>query len=363
MAATLDEIGLRFGTDKTSQFHNYLSFYESFMAPMREAPITLLEVGVFRGASLNMWREYFPNAKIVGVDIQPTAKQFESERVHVELADQSNLQHLAEVAVKHGPFDIVIEDGSHMWEHQITSLRALFPFVKNGGYYVVEDLQTNYGALRDKYRGVSSETCVSFLKRWMDIFVADDLVDLSTVEDAFLRTYGRSIESMAFHRRACVVRKRVLQVDWRVSRGEPLVPKPADALQVTLSAHLGMRGDIFGPAGYVDEGADLFTFQGLTLESETGALEYRVCAPDGAWGDWVGEGVFAGTRGLARAISGVSVRISESAKAQFTVDTHGLFVGALTADATSGELCAVESGAALRGLQVTLRPKVAALVA
>lgn len=360
MAATLDEIGLRFGTDKTSQFHNYLNFYESFMAPMREEPITLLEVGVFRGASLHMWRDYFPNAKIVGVDIEPTAKRFESERVHVELADQSNLQHLAELSVKHGPFDIVIEDGSHMWEHQITSLRALFPFVKNGGYYVVEDLQTNYGALQDKYRGVSSQTCVAFLKRWMDIFVADDLVDLSSIEDSFLRTYGRSIDSMNFHRRACVVRKRVPQVDWRVSRGEPLVPKPADALQVTLSAHVGNRGDIFGPAGFVDEGADLFTFQGITLESESGALEYRVRAPDGTWSDWVGEGVFAGTRGVSRAINGVSVRVAESAKAQFTVDTHGLFVGALTAEATSGELCVVENGAALRGLQVTLRPKAAA---
>lgn len=359
MAATLDEIGLRFGTDKSSQFHNYLNFYDSFMAPMREAPITLLEIGVFRGASLHMWREYFPNAKIVGVDIQPNAKQFESERVHVELADQSNLQHLAELSVKHGPFDIVIEDGSHMWEHQITTLRALFPFVKNGGYYVVEDLQTNYGALQSKYRGVSSDTCVAFLKRWMDLFVADDLVDLSSVEDAFLRTYGRSIESMAFHRRACVVRKRVAQVDWRLSRGEPLVPKPADALHVTLSAHVGMRGDIFGPAGYVDEGEDLFTFQGLSLESEMGALEYRVRAPDGTWGEWVGEGVFAGTRGLSRAITGVSVRISEGAKGLVTVETHGLFVGAVTSNATSGELCVVESGAALRGLQVTLRPKVA----
>jgi cephalosporin hydroxylase len=149
MAATLDELGLRFGTDKASQFHNYLNFYESFMAPLREAPITLLEIGVFRGASLATWREYFPHAKIVGVDIQPSAKQYASERVQVELADQSNLEHLAELAVKHGPFDIVIEDGSHMWEHQITTLRALFPFVRNGGYYIVEDLQTNYGALQE----------------------------------------------------------------------------------------------------------------------------------------------------------------------------------------------------------------------
>jgi len=360
MAATLDELGLRFGTDKASMFHNYLNFYESFMAPMREQPITLLEIGVFHGASLATWREYFPNAKIVGVDIQPSAKQFETDRVHIELADQSNLQHLAELAVKHGPFDIVIEDGSHMWEHQTTTLRALFPFVRNGGYYVVEDLQTNYGALTDKYRGVASQTCVAFLKQWMDIFVADDLVDLAGVEDAFLRTYGRSIEFMTFHRRACVIRKRVPDADWRVSRGEPLAPKPADALQVTLNAHVGMRGDIFGPAGYVDEGADLFTFQGLSLASEIGALEYRVRSPEGAWSEWVGEDVFAGTRGLARAITGVCVRVVERAAAGHVVETYAGFVGGFKVEGKDGEPCYAPTGAAMRALQVVLRPKIVA---
>ncbi len=357
MAATLDELGLRFGTDKASQFHNYLNFYESFMAPLREQPITLLEIGVFRGASLATWAEYFPNAKIIGVDIQPSAKQFRTDRVHIELADQSNLQHLAELCAKHGPFDIVIEDGSHMWEHQTTTLRALFPFVRNGGTYVVEDLQTNYGALTGKYRGMASETCVAFLKRWMDIFVADDQVDLEGVEDAFLRTYGRAIDSMTFHRRACVIAKRVPDADWRVSRGEPLAPRPADALQVTLNAHLGMRGEILGPGGFVDEGADLFTFQGLFLTSETGALEYRVRSPEGDWSDWVGEGIFAGTRGLARALTGVCVRVAERAAADYVVETYAGFVGGIKAQAKDGGPCLAENGAALRGLQVVLRPR------
>ena len=358
MNPTLDELGLRFGTDKSSPFHNYLNFYESFMAPLREAPITLLEIGVFRGASLATWREYFPNAKIVGVDIQPTAKQFETDRVHIELADQSNLEHLAELAVKHGPFDIVIEDGSHMWEHQTTTLRALFPFVRNGGYYVVEDLQTNYGALQQKYRGAASETCVAFLKRWMDILVADDLVDLTQVEDAFLRTYGRAIDYMTFHRRACVIRKRVPEIDWRVSMGEPLAPKPADALQVTLNVHVGMRGDILGPAGFVDEGSERFTFQGLAMASEIGALQYSVRSPVGEWSDWVDEGVFAGTRGLALTITGLRVRVAEAAAARYSVETHAGFVGGHVGAAKDGEPCYAPTGAPMKAVQVILRPKI-----
>ena len=98
MRATLDEIGLKHGTDKASPHHNYLNFYETFMAPLREQPVCLLEIGVYKGASLATWREYFPYARIVGVDIQPSAKQFEAERVRVELADQSNLEHLAQLA-------------------------------------------------------------------------------------------------------------------------------------------------------------------------------------------------------------------------------------------------------------------------
>src|SRR5580658_9824704 len=186
MPATLDEIGRKYGTDKASLHHDYLNFYERFLAPARYEPLTVLEIGVFQGASLYTWRDYFPNARIIGVDILPACLQFKSDRVIIELADQSNLEHLAQLALEYGPFDVIIEDGSHMWEHQIHTLRALFPFVKNGGLYFVEDLQTNYGSMQAQYRGVATESCTSFLKRWMDLYVADDLIDLKTVEDPFL---------------------------------------------------------------------------------------------------------------------------------------------------------------------------------
>jgi hypothetical protein len=305
---------------------------------------------------LKTWREYFAHARIIGVDIQPNCKQFESDRIKIELADQSNLEHLAQLASKYGPFDIIIEDGSHMWEHQITSLRALFPFLRNGGHYIVEDLQTNYGVMQAKYRGVASESCTEFLKRWMDVFVADDLIELESLEDPFLRTYGRAIEFMTFHRRACVVRKRVPATDWRVSMGPPLAPRAEDSPRVVINAHVGMRGDIFGPGGYVDEGADIYTIQGLSLESEIQALEYRVRFPDGAWSDWVGEGSFAGTRGQSLPITGISARLAEPLRQQFEVETRGLFVGGVAVDARGGADCVAPGGPRLRGLQVTLRP-------
>jgi cephalosporin hydroxylase len=361
MAGTLDEIGLRYGTDKSSSHHDYLSFYESFMAPLRNAPITLLEIGVYQGASLSTWREYFPNAKIIGVDINVNCKQFETGDIKIELADQSNVEHLARLAATHGPFDIVVEDGSHLWEHQVTSLRTLFPFVRNGGYYIAEDLQTNYGSLQANYRGVAAESCMDYLKKWLDLFVADESLDIAAVEDAFLRTYGRAAEFITFHRRACVIRKRFPPTDWRVSRGPPLAPEPADRLMVMISAHFGLRGDILGPRGYVDEGADVFTVQGLSMESEIAALEYRVRFPDGTWGDWVGEGGFAGTRGQSLPISGVCVRIAERLRDRFDLEIRGLFVGGVAVDVIGDEPCVAPSGAELRGLQVTIRPAQQAL--
>jgi hypothetical protein len=356
MPDTLDAIGLKHGTDKASTHHNYLSFYESFMAPLREEPITLLEVGVYQGASLKTWAEYFPNARIIGVDIAPNSKIYERDRIRIELADQSNLEHLAQLAAKNGPFDIIVEDGSHMWEHQITTLRALFPFLRSGGYYVVEDLQTNYGMMQPKYRGVASESCMDFLKRWMDMFVAGEMLDLGSVEDPFLRTYGRAVDFMTFHRHACVVRKRFQPTDWRVSLGPPLAPRPSEALQVVINAHVGMRGDIFGPQGYVDEGDDTYTIQGLALESETHAIEYRVRFPEGTWSEWVGEGVFAGTRGQSRPITGFAARIAESMRDQFELQVRGLFVGGVAVDASGGSDCVTAAGARLRGVQVTVLP-------
>ena len=359
MPQTLDELGLKYGTDKASSHHNYLTFYDSFLHALRDQPIKLLEIGVYQGASLLTWRDYFPKAQIVGVDIQVNCLQFESDRISIELADQSNLEHLAGVAARHGPFDLIIDDGSHMWEHQITTLRALFPFLRSGGHFVIEDLQTNYGEMEAKYRGSATHSCMDFLKRWMDLFVGDDLIDIGDLEDPFLRTYGRAIDFMTFHRRACVLRKRIAPTDWRVSLGAPLAPLPADALKVVINAHVGLRGDIFGARGFVDEGGDQFTIQGLELETELRALEYRVRFPDGTWSEWVGEGKFVGTRGQSLALAGISVRLGAGLNDLHQLAVIGLFVGGAMVVARAGEDCVAPSGANLRGLQLILGPAAA----
>ncbi len=206
-APTLDQIGLEFNTDKASSTHGYLAIYERFFDKLRYQKIIILEIGVFDGASLRTWEKYFPNAKIVGADIDPSATRFATDRIKIEILDQSNIQNLVDVGVKHGPFDIIIEDGSHLWEHQTITLKTLFPFVKKSGIYICEDLQTNYGIHIPEYRGVASLSCVEYLKKIVDLRVGDEIINIALEEDAFLRTYGRYISLITFFRHACMIEK------------------------------------------------------------------------------------------------------------------------------------------------------------
>ena len=165
---------MQFGTDKASNHHNYLKFYDNVLSGLRKLDLKILEIGILDGASLRMWSAYFSKSTIVGADINPTTVRFGDDRRNCRNIGSIKFRRLEKLAIKHGPFDLIIEDGSHLWEHQITTFRELFPYVQPGGYYIVEDLQTNYGALADRYRGVSSISCVEYLKKAVDLRVGDE---------------------------------------------------------------------------------------------------------------------------------------------------------------------------------------------
>jgi hypothetical protein len=95
------------------------------------------------GESLAMWAEYFPHGKIVGLDV--VAKRLKLDpRITVLQGAQDDAALLASVCAVHGPFDIVIDDGSHVPKHVCASFDALFPHLKDGGLYVIEDVQTTF---------------------------------------------------------------------------------------------------------------------------------------------------------------------------------------------------------------------------
>jgi hypothetical protein len=135
------------------KWHHFLEVYNRhigmFLAARRARgetrPIRLLEIGVARGGSLQMWRKYLGReAVIFGVDINPGCLNVADADVQVRIGSQADEGFLRSVVGEMGGLDIIIDDGSHVASHQIASFSALFPRLAEDGLYICEDLLTAY---------------------------------------------------------------------------------------------------------------------------------------------------------------------------------------------------------------------------
>jgi len=129
---------------KHSHFYN---IYSEHFSVFQNKPIRLLEIGVYNGGSLYMWRNFFEKAeKIVGIDIDPYCRRWQDrdENIFVEIGDQSDAEFLRHVNDEYGPFDIIIDDGGHENNQTIQSFKTLFPLLCNEGIYVIEDTYHSY---------------------------------------------------------------------------------------------------------------------------------------------------------------------------------------------------------------------------
>ena len=127
------------GTDKHIE-HNYITgFYDKNLEPYRELPVRLLEIGIYKGASLALWQKYFKKGQIFGIDIedQRVEKYTNLERVQVAIIDAYN----PEVAKELGNFDIVIDDGPHTVDTLQKCIQYYLPQINKGGLLVLEDIQ------------------------------------------------------------------------------------------------------------------------------------------------------------------------------------------------------------------------------
>lgn len=128
-----------------TKWKHYFEVYGRELSRFRGKDISFLEIGVYRGGSIPMWAGYFgENARLSFVDIDPSCEQHAEPGTHVEIGDQADPEFLERLAAKHGPFDIVIDDGGHMMNQQITSFEKLWPNLSDRGLYLVEDTHTSY---------------------------------------------------------------------------------------------------------------------------------------------------------------------------------------------------------------------------
>jgi len=135
----LEQIGAKHKPTKIN--HNYLEYYGRHFDPIRLEVKRFLEIGVQTPASLNMWEEYFPNADIIGLDIDPACRKYAGGRKRVFIGDQCDRNSLRKmIAEVGGGFDIIVDDGLHTEESILTSFVELFPAMSPNGIYVFEDL-------------------------------------------------------------------------------------------------------------------------------------------------------------------------------------------------------------------------------
>ena len=123
------------------KWDHYFDIYERHFSKFKGKPVNILEVGVYSGGSLEMWRDYFGSAsRIYGVDIQPACAAYESSSVKVFIGDQSDRRFWRDFKQQVDSLDIVIDDGSHLPEHQIVTFEELLPHLRPGGIYLCEDI-------------------------------------------------------------------------------------------------------------------------------------------------------------------------------------------------------------------------------
>jgi hypothetical protein len=124
---------------------HYLEIYERHFSRFRGTRFKMLEIGVSKGGSLDMWREYFgPQATIYGIDINTDCLEFVTPPNQVRIGSQDDPEFLKKVVAEMGGVDLVLDDGSHIGRHQKASFETLFPLLSDGGVYAIEDLHTGY---------------------------------------------------------------------------------------------------------------------------------------------------------------------------------------------------------------------------
>ena len=204
----------------SDKWSSYLEIYWDLFSSIRERDSDILEIGVQNGGSLEIWAEFFPNAKnILGFDVHPKCidLEFLDSRIKVYVADAAQQGALSLLREKSYSLGVVIDDGSHVSRDIIRSFLIFFPQLRPGGIYVIEDLHASYWS--DWQGGISHpESSIQFLKLLADVINFDhwgirssrtELFDLLPAAAGLLQESILSeVESVSFFDSLCVVRKK-----------------------------------------------------------------------------------------------------------------------------------------------------------
>ena len=173
------------------KWSHYFPIYEHHFAKFVGRPIRLLEIGVGHGGSLQLWRAYFgKQVGIWGMDINPACAEYEEDGIYISIGDQAkDCGWFVAAGIN---FDIIIDDGSHVPEHQSASFQALWPRVNPGGIYLIEDCHNGYPNLDDTIK--SPMEALGYQYPWMLVVEKPKRMVIGTpsrpLNQAELEAYG-----------------------------------------------------------------------------------------------------------------------------------------------------------------------------
>ncbi|MBG0792632.1 class I SAM-dependent methyltransferase [Methylocystis sp. H62] len=206
---------------------HYLPIYDSLLGCYRQADVRVLEIGVSKGGSLDMWRKFLGDrATIFGVDNNPECAPLDTQTGPVRIGSQDDVDFLLSVVKEMGGLDIVLDDGSHIACHQRASFETLWPLISEGGLYIVEDTHTAYwpqfeGGLRR--RG----TIIEYFKNKVDHMHKHYQAGGSNTPEAMT-----DIESVQFFDSIIAIRKRKQFPRYTVMTGETDGEKQTNAVML-----------------------------------------------------------------------------------------------------------------------------------
>lgn len=183
---------------------HYFDIYDKHFSRYRDKEVTILEIGVFHGGSLQMWKNYLgPKAKIYGVDINPECKALEEENIEIFIGSQSDRKFLKEIKNSIPPIDILIDDGGHTMRQQIVTFEELFHHVKSDGVYLCEDIHSSYWV---QYGGGHKRrgTFIEYSKNFIDLLNAHH----SEQKSLKVTKFTENVDSLTFYDSVLVIEKK-----------------------------------------------------------------------------------------------------------------------------------------------------------
>jgi hypothetical protein len=210
------------------KWDHYIEIYDKHFSSYRNKKINILEIGISHGGSLEMWRKYFGvEATIYAIDINPECEKFRDVGIEIFIGSQEDSVFLKKIFDILPPIDILIDDGGHTMNQQVTTFNILFNKVKDNGLYLVEDVHTSYwkhwgGGFRKK------ASFIEFSKNLIESLYAWHIDDTKLIP---VDNYTKTINCITYYDSIIVFEKKPRSEPFHLMKGAGTIQEKEQPLK------------------------------------------------------------------------------------------------------------------------------------